>query len=94
MGTNEVPDFIFMGDIMQFEACREYSAGDNRVGFELQEMTVFMRRDDVRAVLAADHGGIIIMDSAWHEYDALIPDSLEYNDLYRKIVEWRMGKDA
>lgn len=88
---SNVPDFIFIGDLMQFEGHREYPSTDERAGFELQEMTVFLHRHDVRAVLPADHGGIIIIDSDGHEYDALLPDETEYSDLYQKIVAWRVG---
>lgn len=91
MSENKVPDFIFMGDLMQFEGHREYPVGDNRAGFEFQDMTVFIRRNEVRAVLAADYGGIVIIDSAWREYDAMLPDNVEYGDLYNRIIAWRTG---
>ena len=91
MSNDNATDFAFTPDLMRFMAAEFRPEPDAKGRPVLDWLTVFIRRDDVRAILPADAGGIIIVDTAGARFEADIPLDLEYGELYRIITTWRMG---
>lgn len=87
----KIPDIKFIGDLMQFDGCQFGPEKDYKGNDICDEMTVFIRRDEVRAVVPAWSGSIEIRDTHGSRFELSVFDGFNFESVFNRIVAWRVG---
>lgn len=86
-----INDPIFTPDLMRFDATQIAPDKDYKGNPIFIDMTVFIRRDEVRAVVPAESGSIEIVDTHGGRFELAMNDNFAYKVVYDRIIAWRMG---
>lgn len=90
----EISDITIMPDLLQFEAF-ECGPEKDYHGVELVTvMTVFLRRDEVRAFVPEGSGSISVVATNGDRFEIAMNDSFDFETTFKRLMAWRTGAKA
>lgn len=91
MENYKIPDIAFINDLMQFDGFQLSQNKDYKGNPIFDDMTVFIRRDEVRAVVPADSGSIEIIDTNGARFELATFEGFDFKSVFNRIIAWRSG---
>lgn len=87
--------FRIVGDRIQFWFANNLNNGGSINGDAVFEnMTVMLRRDDIRAVSLTNTGSVYVIDTSGRSFEVTMPKEVDYDGLHDRICAWWMGLPA
>lgn len=90
----KIPDIAFNGDLMQFDGFHYGPDKDYKGDLICDDMTVFVRRDEVRAVVPSCSGSLEILDTHGARFELAMFAGFDFESVFNRIIAWRAGRDA